>query len=198
VVGPLLRTAGPPRTAKILISGETVGVRLLFVAGCTALLSGCADVRVVDPGVSAPALESMNDALVGRNVTIELASGEKVAGRDARVGAESTTWLSRGGDAVPFSVPTSSVARISLTGRLRPALFGGILGLGGGLVVGAALGVSVLADTGWEVLGAIAYGVIGGTAGLVAGAALGAAIGEERVYIIGRERDPAAARRAVN
>jgi len=90
----------------------------------------------------------MNDALAGRNASIELAQGERILGEDVRVGALSTTWFHRGGDVAPMSVPTSSVRSITVTGRVRPAILGGVIGLVTGAVAGGALGFSALADSG--------------------------------------------------
>jgi hypothetical protein len=140
---------------------------------------------MVDPSVSDARLDSMNDALVGRNASIELAQGERVLARDVRVGVLSTTWVHRGDGVVPMSVPTSTVRSITITERLRPAILGGVVGMVTGMVAGGALGFSALADSGLEVLGVVAYGVMGATGGLVAGAGLGAVIGHRRVYVLG-------------
>jgi hypothetical protein len=164
-------------------------VRLSSIAALAILLAGCAQVHVVDPGAPSTGLDSMNDALIGRNASIELAEGERISGRDVHVGALSTTWLRPEGDVTPVSVPTSSVRSITVMERIRPAILGGVVGLVTGMVAGGALGLSALADSGLEVLGVIAYGAMGATGGLVAGASLGAVVGIKRVYVIGAGSD---------
>ncbi len=144
-------------------------VALLF----SGTLNGCSYTpNVVDTSAIDQSFAVFEQELEGQTVTILFGDGTTCRGKNLRINVNFTSWTDSG-DPSKSIVPTSDVWRLQTTNHG----IGGLKGLGGGLLLGAGLGVVVGAvDSNPRLaipLGAVIFGSVGGILGLVGGTAAG-------------------------
>lgn len=109
--------------------------RLLVPLCAVLLLCGCAGVETVTTGMDDSGLRSVNRAVGGKVVRMDLRDGRTIHVVGLHVGPDSVTWVDRKTNAFR-SLPTHSVHQVSFhktgAGAIRGLLFG--------VVVGAAFG----------------------------------------------------------
>ena len=160
--------------------------RVVAAIAVGAVLSGCAHVHRIDPVASTPQRESLNLALQGRRVSMELVSTEQrpfgatLRAERVRVAADSTSLTLLRGAKRDSTLSTSAISSITITSRLRGALHGLGLGFAVGATIGAVIGVGEAGEgndfsTGESVgFGVVVLGILGSAPGLVIGAIVGA------------------------
>jgi len=171
----LQQRRGPVKRACVLI------LALMMV------VSGCGDLRVVDPDRPGEILLDLNAAAENKPVRVELLSGRTLSGTRIHAASDSTVWFDSGDRRV--AVSTARIAKVDIVGRRR----GRPGRLGRGALIGAAPGGIALAsllvsgehsDSGLEGV-FVAVLIIGGA---LLGAAVGFVFGEEEetttTYII--------------
>ncbi len=119
-------------------------------------------------------------------VRVKLVDGTELVAHDVRISADSvffrpqmfphleSAWPAR----AERELPTSEVGSIEVTRRDRGAADGALIGLGIGVVAGAAMGAATLLGGGLStedaaLVGAFVFGVLGTGVGLIIGVGLG-------------------------
>ena len=172
--------------------------RLIAALSAALLLAGCAHVRPADPTAAGVDLDDINAKLAGRMVRVRLVDGTELIAHDVRISADSvfmrpqrfphltSPWPARVGQELSIS----EVGSIEVTRRGRGALDGTLLGLGIGVVGGAALAAATFEPS--ALLGssmednALVGGVILGVLGTGLGLLIGASPGSTEVYDLTR------------
>jgi len=161
-------------------------------------LCGCTRVHPAEPATADCTFEDVNQALHGRTVRVQLASGDDFYAENVRVTPSATTLtVLFHGDPMKWPPPsparrdttleTSAIRRLTVPGTHGGSNAG--RGLRYGLLIGAAVGALVGAaayqpgtgDPSREAL-AVTMGVIGSLACGVVGFALGSIAGTDEVY----------------
>jgi hypothetical protein len=140
-----------------------------------AMLAGCSHVHPSDPTSGADVVNDVNRAVKGRTVDITLLNGKELWAENVRVTADST-WFDVAGRPshsrpwrldIGRGVPTSEIEAISIRrhvrGALEGAVYGLLIGVGPGMIVGARSPYMP------PITGGVLFGMIGLAAGLVYG-----------------------------
>ena len=173
-----------------MIRSNSTARRLIAALISALLLAGCAHVRPADPTAVGVDLDDINAKLAGRMVRVRFVDGAELIAHDVRISAGSVSfrrqrfphlespWPAR----EVQELPISDVASIAVTRRGWGAADGALLGLGIGVVAGAAIGVAMfrvpgelyISSTGDAALvGGVMFGVLGTGLGFLIGLGLG-------------------------